>query len=581
MFANAGKDVIVEQQWLMLRNNITDAISFVNNNIKNKMTSRVYEFMPDFNINISKAVLQKSYNIDKTNILLYNNDDINNYNKLLKKTIDELKIVKNQDDLNGLTAQIDLSKYSYNDLAKDTKFYTDTNYDTTLYADTTIDIINSIINAQSTNYTYDIVSEDNTKKQILKVTNPTSAKIVQYNLYGEGDIYLPKLIALYQASIMQDVDAEIESDANNINNTIYEAYDSIVVDSNGEIKSTINQLNFDVSSINNIFNTAVQNGKYKTTIEETTGDGISKLTLEIYTPSADDWYNMFELDTKYKMYADEIQNAIENLLSDAGITDTSIKVDGTLQDNLFVYFEGFFDLPVPEYVLSDKMFETTMGQIEKIHSHGITKSNERGLTLNLTEESPVSINLLPNAEDVITDIVIYDVYDAKANYRDVITDNISYTYNYSAVQIAYYIDISEFADEYGFDFPIIITDNESIELESDIITFMAEYTCLSDVTIEERQIGTSILDSVIDDTYIIGYTHNGDIDKEKDINVPQNAWKHTMASKRPHLSIKTAIYDGQVSIPVYNNTHIYNGLSVNYNGIQVNPLLWYKPFQSS
>ena len=50
---------------------------------------------------------------------------------------------------------------------------------------------------------------------------------------------------------------------------------------------------------------------------------------------------------------------------------------------------------------------------------------------------------------------IYDVYDAEK--RKVVKDKPNYTYNCSAVQLAYIIDTDVFAEEYGFDFPTIVT----------------------------------------------------------------------------------------------------------------------------
>ena len=59
--------------------------------------------MPDFSINLSKAVLQQT--LEKNNastILLYDSSDIEKYDKLADEAVTMLKAVKSQSDLNKI-----------------------------------------------------------------------------------------------------------------------------------------------------------------------------------------------------------------------------------------------------------------------------------------------------------------------------------------------------------------------------------------------------------------------------------------------------------------------------------------------
>ena len=112
---------------------------------------------------------------------------------------------------------------------------------------------------------------------------------------------------------------------------------------------------------------------------------------------------------------------------------------------------------------------------------------------------------------------IYDVYDAEK--RKVVKDKPNYTYNCSAVQLAYIIDTDVFAEEYGFDFPTIVTTSGTeIKHDDGVLTLMIEYSCLDRLeTISEQDIGLSLYDVYDkDEKIVIGYAHCGKHSKEKD-----------------------------------------------------------------
>ena len=198
------------------------------------------------------------------------------------------------------------------------------------------------------------------------------------------------------------------------------------------------------------------------------------------------------------------------------------------------------------------------------------------------EDTEVRAEILPDVGECIQDVYIYDVYDAEK--RKVVKDKPNYTYNCSAVQLAYIIDTDVFAEEYGFDFPTIVTTTGTeIKHDDGVLTLMIEYSCLDRLeTISEQDIGLSLYDVYDkDEKIVIGYAHCGKHSKEKDEGLSATGWSHTFGSDIiPHLCVKTAFVDGEVTPPELDNPHIYDGLSVRFVGAKVNPLLWFKAYRT-
>lgn len=253
---------------------------------------------------------------------------------------------------------------------------------------------------------------------------------------------------------------------------------------------------FQAQEIGQIFERAALEGKFSAKVNTEKNDTTEKLSITVKTPSEDDWYEMFNVDEKYRDYTKENTQIIERILSDAQINDLYISVDSTAQRALFVYFQGFFNLPVEADDLKENTngILTTLNDFETIHSRGtstIGKAYESGITLYLNDEdTEVRAEILPDVGECIQDVYIYDVYDAEK--RKVVKDKPNYTYNCSAVQLAYIIDTDVFAEEYGFDFPTIVTTTGTeIKHDDGVLTLMIEYSCLDRLeTISEQEIGT-------------------------------------------------------------------------------------------
>lgn len=214
----AVRDTSVSQSWNDIRKNVESALSSVNSSINTQIKNDTYDFMPDFSINLSKSVLQKTFSEGNNSfLLLYDTKEVNDSVAKAKKYIDKLKKVKSQKELEQLNEEIDLSSYKYSDLAKDKEFRDDKSYDMSKYSQSTVQLINSLVKPEMPTYDYDeetvTIDGVKAKKQILTVHKDNKTQIVEYTCYGEGDIYLPRLLALYQAETFSRFEDMAESDA--------------------------------------------------------------------------------------------------------------------------------------------------------------------------------------------------------------------------------------------------------------------------------------------------------------------------------------------------------------------------------
>lgn len=593
----AVRDTSVSQSWTDIRKYVEDALSGVNSSINTQIKSETYNFMPDFSINLSKSVLQMTFSDGNNSfLLLYDTKEVNESVEKSKLYVDKLKKITSQEQLEQLNEELDLSSFKYTDLVEDKGFQDDTTYDLSTYSESTVALINTLVKPDMPTYYYDeetvIIDGVKAKKQILTVHKNGKTQIVEYTCYGEGDIYLPRLLALYQADTFSRFEDIAESDASGLDSDIASAVENVSSDGSGGAIADgfdIACLNvFQAQEIGQIFEKAVLDGKFAATVTQEKSDDTEKLSIIVKTPSEDDWYDMFNVDDKYRGYTEENTQVIERILSDSQITDLYLSVDSTAQQALFVYFQGFFNLPIEAEALKDNTngILTTLNDFETIHSRGsrtIGKAYESGITLYLDNAgTEVRAEILPNVGECIQDVYIYDVYDSEK--RKVVKDNPNYTYNYSAVQLAYIIDTDLFAEEYGFDFPTIVTTTGTeIKHEDGALTLMIEYSCLDRLeTISEQDIGLSLYDVYDrDEKIVIGYAHSGKHSKEKDEGLSDIGWSHTFGSDIiPHLCIKTAFIDGEVIPPELDNPHIYDGLSVHFVGAKVNPLLWFKAYRT-
>lgn len=582
LVGNAMTDVLINQSWSDINKYVAGALDDVNNTISGEIKETTYSFMPDFSINLSKAVLQQT--LEKNNastILLYDSSDIEKYDKLADEAVTTLKAVKGQSDLNKIFPD---KKYKYSDLENDTAFSLN---DKNNFKEETKEMIQKLVRKGLPDYNYIItektVDSKNYKTQILTVKSGENTDTVQYTVSGAGDIYLPLFIAMYHAKNGVYVKDMLKNSVSELTSDIADNTESYGIADYNDFIATVRLANIDLfgaAEIGRAVTNAISNGAISITHKITSDENNRKLTLTLVMPSQKEWEEMFGVSEKEDIVTDNLK-VIETMLEKAGITDLYFPVATTMKSALFTYFEGFFNLPVNSSELENRVILTSLNAEQFFHHNGLYTAYDGGVTLALKDsEVPVRIDILPNATDVIQDAFIYDVYDSEEH--NIIKSTPNYTYNCSAVEIAYIIDVDTFKEQYGFDFPTIVTTSGNTFEAGDTITMLIEYSCMGRITVKEDDIGRSLSD-IFGDSWIIGYSHSGAHSKEKDEGFDATGWYHTFGSEKNvyHLGIKAAFIDGEVVRPEYQEPHAYNGLSIKNVGAKVNPLLWFKAFRTA
>ena len=583
LIGNAMSDVLINQSWSDINKYVDSALNDVNNTINGEIKETTYSFMPDFSINLSKAVLQQT--LEKNNastILLYDSSDIEKYDKLADEAVTMLKAVKSQSDLNKIFPD---KKYKYTDLENDTAFSLN---DKNNFKEETKEMIQTLVRKGLPDYNYIVtektIDNKNYKTQVLTVKSGENTDTVKYTVSGAGDIYLPLFIAMYHAKNGVYVKDMLKNSVSDLTSDIAENTESSGIADYNDFIATVRLANIDLfgaAEIGRAVTNAISNGAIGITHKITSYGNNRNLTLTLIMPSQKEWEEMFGVSEKEDIVTDNLK-VIETMLEKAGITDLYFPVAATVKSALFTYFEGFFNLPVNSSELENRVILTSLNAEQFFHHNGLYTAYDGGVTLSLkASEIPVRIDILPSADEVIQDAFIYDVYNSEEH--NIIKSTPNYTYNCSAVEIAYIIDVDAFKEQYGFEFPTIVMTNGNTFKAGDTITMLVEYSCMERIAISEEDIGHSLRDIFGNSQMIIGYSHSGTHSKEKDEGFDSTGWYHTFGSEKNvyHLGIKAAFVDGEVVRQEYQKPHTYNGLSVKNTGAKVNPLLWFKAFRTA
>ncbi len=585
----------LKNHWQYMRECLSDVLSGMEGEIDNEVKAEVYDFMPDFSVNLSKAAINSGF--DGNSLILYDSEEMDIAEREMKQYADELRRIADANELDEYLIAYEDADISFSDISS-MKFSGDSGIDgINEYPDGIKAFLYNRAMEQMPRYEYlfeETTTEDGRPctMQTLNVISPNGGvQTVEYICIGGGSIYLPHFLAMYnvrqtrefllavESHEAEDIDKQIEKAVGDIPETAEDAEKYIqgawegITDGKGAIKLNV----FEVSNLTSLLENVVTDGNMAVTTERTD----NKLTITLESPAEEMWVDIFEIDDEITDYVEEAQKVIELALEDAEIPEEewTLSLDAAVQAALFVYFEGFFELPVDSSDLARGAngILSQCGDISDIHSYKYGSKEygvpEKGITLELADgETPVYANLL-NCGNCIVDAVIYDVWDMENGGHYIETARESRVFNYSAVTIAYIIDTNIFEEEYGFPFPSIdgVTGGGTI-------TLFLEFTCLDSVNVSELDIGYSIYDIFGSGDILVGYSHSGEYSGERDMG----SWRHDLDRDEyiPHVGIKTYFMSGEVYVDPPNGVHTYGGPSAKNIGVPSNPRLWFKGFRT-
>lgn len=578
----------LKNHWEYMRTNISEVFKGIESEINTDVKEEVYNFMPDFSINLSKATIAN--NFDGSSLILYDEDEISRAENIMRDYAGQLRAIKSQDEFVSYISDFD-TELSFSDISN-IRFTDDTGIDNlSEYSDELKTFLyhRAMEQMSKYNYTFEKVEVDgkSADRQTLVVTAADgSTQTVEYTCIGGGEIYLPEFLAMYhirqvreylikvtENKIAEDVDSQLASAVGDIPDTKEEAQEYIESSWNSMIngKGAINLNIFEVSNLRTIMENANMDGAVKIETERSS----DKLSITLETVGSDVWKETFQIEESLWEYVEQTQSAIEMALTDAGIPEEewTISLDNMVQLALFVYFEGFFELPVSSSDLAPggNGILSQCGDVSELHQYTYGTKDmgvpERGITLELTGRTAIHADLL-NCGSCIQDAFIYDVWNM--DEQDIANDTNSKVFNQSAVTIAYIIDTDQFEDDYGFPFPTI----NGLRHGSTITLFL-EFTCLSEVEFKDLDIGSSVdLENLT-----VGYSHDGYYSDTYD----KGLWRHHLNRDEciPHVGIKTYFMSGEAAAPdPPQGTHYYGGPSAKNIGVVANPRLWFKAFRT-
>lgn len=578
----------LKNHWEYMRTNISEVFKGIESEINTDVKEEVYNFMPEFSINLSKATIAN--NFDGSSLILYDEDEISRAENIMRDYAGQLRAIKSQDEFVSYISDFD-TELSFSDISN-IRFTDDTGIDNlSEYSDELKTFLyhRAMEQMSKYNYTFEKVEVDgkSADRQILVVTTADgSTQTVEYTCIGGGEIYLPEFLAMYhirqvreylikvtENKIAEDVDSQLASAVGDIPDTKEEAQEYIESSWNSMIngKGAINLNIFEVSNLRTIMENANMDGAVKIETERSS----DKLSITLETVGSDVWKETFQIEEDLWEYVEQTQSAIEMALTDAEIPDEewTISLDNMVQLALFVYFEGFFELPVnsSDIASGGNGILSQCGDVSELHQYTYGTKDmgvpERGITLELTGRTAIRADLL-NCGSCIQDAFIYDVWNM--DEQDIANDTNSKVFNQSAVTIAYIIDTQQFEEDYGFPFPTI-----NGLRGGNTITLFLEFTCLSEVEFEDLDIGSSVdLENLT-----VGYSHDGYYSDTYD----KGLWRHHLNRNEciPHVGIKTYFMSGEAAAPdPPQGTHYYGGPSAKDIGVVANPRLWFKAFRT-
>lgn len=512
-----AQDNALRNHWNYYRTSISEVFGGIEGEINSDVKSEVYDFMPEFSVNLSKATIAN--NFDNSSLILYDEKEIRQAQEIMQNYAENLRLITTEEAFDSFISGYE-TELSFSDI-RNIRFADDTGIDgITAYPDAVKLFLYNRAMEQMPAYSYSFeeitVDDKPADRQTLVVTSPDgSAQTVEYTCIGGGEVYLPEFLAMYNirqsreylTAVTQnqapDIESQIEQAVGGIPETAEEAQDYLngawqgMVDGRGAVNLDL----FRMANLKSIIEGASIDGAVKISTERTS----DKLSITLETVGSDIWEDIFGIDEELKQYVEQSQLAIEMALDEAGIPqdERTISLDGMVQAALFVYFEGFFDLPVSSSELApgSNGILSQCGEVSELHQYTYGKKDmgvpEKGITLALKEKTAVHANLL-DCGNCIQDIYVYDVWNM--DEQDIANDTNSKVFNRSAVTLAYIIDTDQFEADYGFPFPSI--DGVS---STGTITLFLEFTCLSEVEFADADIGSSLDSGDI----VVGYSHDG------------------------------------------------------------------------
>ena len=361
-------DSYIKDNWNIVRNNIWDVFESLDRTANGEIRESVYDFMPDFSINLSKAAISDSY---PRSLLIYDTNEYETARKAMEAAAEELRNVRSEGECISICDNYGVyyTEGLYEAICEDSTFFKDTGLESAAnYSYFVNKILSAAAQKKLNNYRYTVreyKTDDGKKRktQTLTVVGEYSTEIVEYNTVGNVELYLPSFLALYQTRLCKDVYSENidDEDGERYNQKIEESLGGKIGEAKNEdeLEEAVKGIsNSDISSVLSFMQIAdlkqilqknlIEGGvnadiSYENGIDENRNPS-RKMIITLEAPDDGEWMKIFEIESNdtNNNTVEEFTNIISQILTEADISEAEfyINLDDFFQNALFIYFQG-------------------------------------------------------------------------------------------------------------------------------------------------------------------------------------------------------------------------------------------------
>jgi len=312
-----AQDNDLRNHWNYYRTSISEVFGGIEGEINSDVKSEVYDFMPEFSVNLSKATIAN--NFDNSSLILYDEKEIRQAQEIMQDYAEKLRSITTEEAFDSFISGYE-TELSFSDI-RNIRFTDDTGIDSiSAYPDAVKLFLYNRAMEQMPAYSYSFeeitIDGKSADRQTLVVTSPDgSTQTVEYTCIGGGEVYLPEFLAMYNirqsreylTAVTQnqapDIESQIEQAVGGIPETAEEAQDYLngawqgMVDGRGAVNLDL----FRMANLKSIIEGASIDGAVKISTERTS----DKLSITLETVDSDIWEDIFGIDEELKQYVEQ------------------------------------------------------------------------------------------------------------------------------------------------------------------------------------------------------------------------------------------------------------------------------------
>ena len=194
-----AQDNDLRNHWNYYRTSISEVFGGIEGEINSDVKSEVYDFMPEFSVNLSKATIAN--NFDNSSLILYDEKEIRQAQEIMQDYAEKLREIATEEAFDSFISGYE-TELSFSDI-RNIRFTDDTGIDGIFaYPDAVKLFLYNRAMEQMSAYSYSFeeitVDGKSADRQTLVVTSPDgSTQTVEYTCIGGGEVYLPEFLAMY------------------------------------------------------------------------------------------------------------------------------------------------------------------------------------------------------------------------------------------------------------------------------------------------------------------------------------------------------------------------------------------------